>query len=245
MTQALWNINDKIENFLKRGYLYNTISMEMQSAKYRLENKNKEKFIDWPILHQKAYIKWKNSMDTVKDLFVDLTTNNRYCDESFEKRIPIEGGYRFWRGDYLGKHLISIDNSYNMSYWTIGVKYDGIFQGNENNRITGFYHVGTNLNLDEMIDIVSKCKNLFPKVYHTDPLYMTQNQVIRFLSNKSKCCYICKNNDQKIYKRCDECFAYKCKKCYKQNIHWDNGKKEQWKKERKRKRDITVEDEVV
>lgn len=236
------SINDTdCQNYLNNGYLYGSLSIDFSIAQVRIES-GRDSTANWSQVRQRAFEKWETDMKTIETMLNSVAEDeSRETSDIYEQRVSIPNtNLTYWRGDYLGKHLISIetadtpDNDSVMykNFWTISVAYNGDFWKDENNvLVTKFYHFGTNMNVDEMRNALSQTKHLFPKAHAEDPLRMSEHQLTHYLCQKINGCYVCGDKDPMGYTKCKECWGFKCRYCSKVNdVHWDsNGLIDQWK----------------
>lgn len=81
----------------------------------------------------------------------------------FEQKIEITGGYTFWRGDYIGRHIIDIKRpEVDRFYMTVGVKHEGNFwdRGNGVKRI-GYSLIGTNGSYNDVKEAIDATGHLW------------------------------------------------------------------------------------
>ena len=83
-------------------------------------------------------------------------------DGPYDTQVEV-GSYTFWRGDYIGRHLIDIKRpTVDGFYLTVGVKYDGDFCKQDNSvKITGFNLVGTNGSLADVQQAIEVTSHLW------------------------------------------------------------------------------------
>ncbi len=104
-------------------------------------------------LQRQVVEKWNFNMNLVQVMFNDLSNDIiRKTSDPFEKKITLNNGHTYWRGDYIGYHLISIEDPADNAYITITVK----------RKTKNFYLKGSNCSATEICDFLQEMKEYFP-----------------------------------------------------------------------------------